>query len=310
MAKTSRYTPLSPWLFADSDKRRYSNWKTEKLRAYPEDPSALFVDLPTDSPSNRHAIDRMRSCIAKTNMAFYRRPDLSENKIDLLRITAALGLNRLDHNICADDDAVTSLEVKMDGRHQGYIPYSNRPLSWHTDGYYNDADHQVRAWALHCVRPATEGGENALLDPEIAYILLRDRDPALVAALMHPQAMTIPANDSEGTEIRGAVTGPVFSVDSSSGSLHLRYSARKRNIEWRNDPATLEAAAALEEILTGDTPYIWRHKLAAGEGVISNNALHNRTGFSDNKPAGRLIYRARFYDRVQGTEFNTVYGRV
>ncbi len=46
---------------------------------------------------------------------------------------------------------------------------------------------------LHCVTSAASGGANALLDHEIAYLLLRDADPAFVAALMQPDAMTIPA---------------------------------------------------------------------------------------------------------------------
>jgi len=44
---------------------------------------------------------------------------------------------------------------------------------------------------LYCAQDATEGGENQLLDHEIAYILLRDADPRFIEALMHPAAMTI-----------------------------------------------------------------------------------------------------------------------
>ena len=37
-----------------------------------------------------------------------------------------------------------------------------------------------------------------------------------------------------------------------------------------------------------------------GQGVLSNNILHNRSGFSDaDEPAlKRVMYRARYYDRV------------
>ena len=34
---------------------------------------------------------------------------------------------------------------------------------------------------LHCVRPARQGGDNRLLDHEMAYIALRDADPASCA---------------------------------------------------------------------------------------------------------------------------------
>jgi len=200
--------------------------------------------------------------------------------------------------------------VVSEGRHQGYIPYTDRPLSWHTDGYYNPLDRQVRAWVLHCASDAASGGENGLLDHEIAYILLRDHDPALVAALMAPDAMTIPPNTEEGTEVRGAQSGPVFSVDSETGTLHMRYSARKRNITWKQDPATIAAVRFLEDTLTGTCPYILHHRLAPGQGVISNNVLHNRTGFRDDPATGRrrLIYRARYYDRIDGTAMQDTLG--
>ena len=81
---------------------------------------------------------------------------------------------------------------------------------------------------MHCAQPAAEGGENLLLDHEIAYIQLRDKNPAYIKALMKNNAMTIPPNIENGIEIRGEQTGPVFAVD-EGGYLHMRFSARTRN---------------------------------------------------------------------------------
>ena len=36
-------------------------------------------------------------------------------------------------------------------------------------------------------------------------------------------------------------------------------------------------------------------------GVLCNNVLHERTGFVDDPAAPRLLYRARYHDRVAGT---------
>ena len=186
---------------------------------------------------------------------------------------------------------------------RGYIPYSNRRLLWHTDGYYNPPERRVRAFVLHCVSPAASGGENALLDPEIAYLLLRDANPEHIRALMQPDAMTIPANTEEGGEGRPAQTGPVFSIDPATDCLHMRYTARTRSIEWKADAATQSAVQALERLLADDSPYVFRYRLAAGEGLLCNNVLHNRTGFADaaDKGVSRLIYRARYHDRIVGT---------
>ncbi|HEY5720072.1 MAG TPA: TauD/TfdA family dioxygenase, partial [Gammaproteobacteria bacterium] len=157
-----------------------------------------------------------------------------------------------------------------------------------------------RAFLLHCVRPAAEGGVNTLLDPEILYLRLRDENPEWVAALMHPRAMCIPAHVEDGVELRPQQYGPVFEVD-AAGSLHLRYTARTRSIAWRDDPATRAALARLEEMLASPLPEVFSHRLESGQGLLCNNVLHGRSAFRDGPGPGRLLYRARFLQRVQGT---------
>jgi hypothetical protein len=210
-----------------------------------------------------------------------------------------LGLSRLDQNMGADEDAISSLTVRSDTLHRGYIPYSNRPIAWHTDGYYNTPEAQIRGVLLHCVQPAAVGGENELLDHEIVYILLRDRNPELVRALMHPLSMTIPPNVVHGKELRPARSGPVFSVH-PDGHMHMRYTDRTRSILWREDPLTRDAVACLKDILHRKTDWHFMVKLDAGWGLVSNNPLHTRTGFEDGEHP-RLLYRARYHDRIAGT---------
>ena len=191
------------------------------------------------------------------------------------------------------------MQVSAERRQFEYIPYSNRAISWHTDGYYNQLNRKIRAMLLHCVRPAARGGENALMDHEILYLLIRDENPQYIDALMQPDAMTIPANIENGVEIRPEQTGPVFSVDESSGHLHMRYTARTRSIVWKQDQTLLAAVKYLEEVLAGDSPYIFHHRLLAGQGLVCNNVLHTRSTFEDEAGSqGRLVYRARYYDRI------------
>jgi len=214
-----------------------------------------------------------------------------------------IGLRHLDQNLCAEEDGISAIRVSEQRRPNDYIPYTSQSLSWHTDGYYNAAQWQIRAWTLFCVQSAAEGGENAVLDHEIAYILLRDQDPELVRALMEPDAMTIPANIEAGREIRPARVGPVFSVKPEDLSLHMRYSARKRNIQWKADGATQAAVTFLTGLFSSASPYIFGHRLAPGQGLVSNNVLHNRSGFNDHPDPAlrRLLYRARYFDRIAGT---------
>jgi hypothetical protein len=57
----------------------------------------------------------------------------------------------------------------------------------------------------------------------------------------------------------------------------------------------------LENLLNGDSPYIYRGTLQSGWGLLSNNVLHDRSGFEDDDdPAKkRLLYRARYFDRIR-----------
>jgi hypothetical protein len=215
-------------------------------------------------------------------------------------LATRFGLTHLDSNLLADDDGLTSITVNPEGDHPKYIPYTNRPINWHCDGYYNTGARQIRGMLLHCVQPAAEGGENQLLDQEIAYLLLRDENPEHIRALMADDVMTIPpGKDGEGGE-RGASVGPVFSIHPDTGALHMRYTARKRNIEWKDDEATAAALTALDRILDGENhPYIFRARLASGMGLLCNNVLHTRDGFTDHPDAPqRLLYRARYFDRI------------
>jgi alpha-ketoglutarate-dependent taurine dioxygenase len=275
----------------------FERWRERKLARYPRRAEDLIVAVRDPRELSDSEAAEIRRVCAAANMAVYASPLADFADKDMARrLGARLGLARLHANPLADEDGISSLEVAPEKSGRGYIPYSNRRLLWHTDGYYNPPETRIRAFLLHCVRPAAEGGENRLLDPEIAYILLRDADPQYVKALSAPDAMTIPANEEDPAAQRGAQTGPVFSDD--GGALHMRYTARTRSIEWRQDEATRAAVQCLKQILDSDSPYVFTLRLAAGQGLVCNNVLHDRSAFTDAPGEGRLVYRARYFDRV------------
>ncbi len=290
--------------FSLKDEKSYAAWRSAKLAAYPKTAAELRVtirDLASPTPGERQAL---RTLCARANMALYDAGSLGTDPVKVrpaLRALAdALNMQHVEDHRSSGADGIVAIEVADEGGRAGYIPYSTRPISWHTDGYYtyHGPSRCVQAMVLHCVRDAAEGGVNGLLDQDIAYIRLRDRDPALIAALMHPEAMTIPPGEEAHGRPRAANTGPVFFVDPATGALVMRYTARKRNISWRQDETTRRALEALEEILESD-PLILTYKMQPGEGMVCNNVLHARTGF-DNRgaAAGRLLYRVRYYGRV------------
>lgn len=293
------------------DPSAYARWREERLAGQPTSPADLIVEMARPEAPTVAERQALAARLAACNMVVYAGPERPEMSRDSLRaLGLTLGLRSLDTNMLSDDDGITPLSVAAGGTRGGYIPYTNRPLAWHTDGYYNAPDRQVRGLILHCVRPARSGGENALMDFEAAYIALRDQDPAHIKALMRPDAMTIPGNAAEGADAKAGPRpdrgGPVFRV-MDDGRLHMRYTRRQRNVVWAEDDAVAAARAALEALLDSDSPYILRHRMTAGQGLISANVLHTRTRFEDGEAdegdpqAGRLMYRARYHDPVNWT---------
>lgn len=275
----------------------YQRWRAAKL-ASPPMTSLAIADLA--APSREECAALLAAC-SRHNFALFRSRCVPTDVVSALHAFAKrLGLQDVDHNLCAEEDGLTAITVRRTPTDQTYIPYTDRPLGWHTDGYYNPPHQEVHAWLLYCVQPAAEGGANTLLDHEIAYIRVRDQNPAWIAALMADDAFTIPANVEAGRQIRAAQSGPVFSVSPSDGTLHMRYSARQRNVVWKDDPSTRAAAEFLRDLFQhGDAHMSWV-RLQPGEGVISNNVLHRRDGFRDDPSRGvkRLFYRARYYQRL------------
>lgn len=282
-----------------NNEQAYQGWRAHKLEHYPSKLEDLVVEVADPKSLTELEFCELSKLCCKANMAIYSSQTGEKSDREIPHIIGQyFGLEHLDHNWLGDEDGLTSLEVADKGTETRYIPYSDKPIHWHTDGYYNTPDRQINGLLLHCVRSAVEGGENALLDHEIAYILLRDENPAYIQALMHPDALTIPARYDGDKVVRAAETGPVFSINADTATLHMRYTIRKRHIEWKDDDITHLAVSYLNDLLNSDSPYIFKARLEPGMGLICNNILHDRSRFSDTKEHRRLLYRARYFDRI------------
>ncbi len=282
----------------------YRRWRELKLRRQPRDVDDLIVDVSDPRQPSAAERDALLDRIARASIAVYRSPVTAADKTLPVRLGAHLGLHRLDANWLADEDGISPIAVDPGRGEAGegggaYIPYTSHAINWHTDGYYHPPQRRIEAMILHCVRDAAEGGDNLLMDHEQAYIALRDADPRWVRALMANDAMVIPARQGEAGVARVAQAGPVFSVDDDSGALHMRYTARTRSIEWKDDAATRDAAAFLRELLGRNGPQRFGLRLQSGMGLVGHNLLHARSAFVDDAARPRLLYRARYLDRIR-----------
>jgi hypothetical protein len=296
----SRFAMSSPFDLNNTD--TYQRWRELKLQQAPTSIEDLIVEVndPRKLSANEH--DVLLKMCQRSNMVIYAGKQHAADKDIARKVGVQFGLLNLDANWLAGEDGISSIQVSRsdDLSRQAYIPYTNKPIKWHTDGYYNAPERRIRGMLLHCVHSAAAGGENRLMDHEVVYIKLRDENPGFIRALSAPDVMTIPARTDEDGVARAAQSGPVFSVD-ENGKLHMRYTARTRSIEWKQDEMSRAAITFLEKLLASESPYMYSARLESGMGLLCNNVLHDRSGFNDDPDSPRLLYRARYYDRIAGS---------
>ncbi|HGG04885.1 MAG TPA: taurine catabolism dioxygenase TauD [Aliiroseovarius sp.] len=281
----------------------YQDWRAARIAASESAKTAGFIqvsDLANPTESEKLAIiGRCRDA----NLALYEAPAADNLRKSLRQFAERFDLRIAERHRSAGEQGIVALTESNAPGQKGYIPYSKRKMNWHTDGYYNAPSDRISAMVLHCAQPAESGGSNQFLDSTIAFIRLWDENPDYARALMHPEAMVIPENVEADGSVRPASVGPVFYGDPDTGRMQMRYTARTRSIAWRDDPLTREAVAFLQSTLEGPDPLTISLKFKAGQGVLCNNVLHDRTGFDpksvDKSP--RVMYRVRFTNRVKGT---------
>jgi len=285
------------------DSGSYYRWRDSKLATQPAHPEQFLIDIANPLKLSTDERNALQFPLQHFRFAIFRaRNPAAVDKNALRELGLQFGLTTLDGNLCADNDQISSLRVFDHGRGNAYIPYSNKKLSWHTDGYYNPASKRINSLILYCVQDAAEGGDNQIMDHEMAYIQLREQNPLLAKALEQTDALTIPPNIENGEQIRSATVGPVFFISPQDGQLYMRYSARQRNIVWKDDPLVREAVAELNKMMSPENPYVYQYRLKPGEGLLSANILHRRLGFTDSDSQQRLMFRARYFEALQLSE--------
>ena len=205
-----------------------------------------------------------------------------------------IGLFTNDQGVLQNSENLSLLR-DLGGTRQGrFVPYSNKTLNWHTDGYYNSVENELRCFTLHCISAAADGGELRFLHPHRLLVAQYEHAPDTVAALTHPAAITIPANrDTEGHD-RPDRTTPVWFVH-DDGRLGLRYTTRLRNISWR-DTATRDAMMQLSRLIDRLQAQQLSIRLLPGQGVICSNLLHCRAAFVDSPDQRRQVLRGRYLE--------------
>ena len=266
----------------------FLRWAEEKEKNIPQNSDGILVNIHDINNVKTSEIAKIKETIYKYNSCIYSSKIALKSNTNLLKFVELVGMKTYDCNNIESNEISTI--TPLQNSKINYIPYTDKLLNWHTDGYYDKKS--IFSWLLHCVNPATQGGENYLLDHELVLreYLLRNDD---INNLMAEDALTIPASKDTS---RPEISTYIFSFKNKYRRLHMRFSMRKDNIgtSAKASPAIIK----LKEIIEDDcAKYSLTYKLQKNEGIITNNILHGRKAFKDDKVKRKLL-RIRSYERL------------
>jgi len=274
-------------------KKDYKRWEDKKLESFTQNISDLTVEIRNPNIVSKPEKSMVISILEQHNLVFFH---INNNKYAdkscIKKLAHDLGLGDYEYDSKSDVDGLTEIKDHHDEQlSTEYIPYTNKELKWHTDGYYNDESNSILSWLLFCRSQAEKGGKNKYFDHEIAYILFNHESKHL-GDLMKSDAYCIPKNSMSD---RKEIYNPVFNFFSEK--LHMKFSMREKNIIWNKD--CLEAVAILKKIINDSSEFHIEKKFTEGEGVITNNVIHMRTSFTNSENKHRLLYRLRSKKKVE-----------
>lgn len=283
-------------LFTKSDDYRY--WRDNKLANAPTQLDDCIVEIKDPFKLSNTEKDKITDLCQKGNFALFQIQPVEQYNEAIISINTQFGLKNFDQHLFVKTGGLAYI-TQSNNKDQGeFIPYTDKNLGWHTDGYYNATDERIRAFSLFCVNPAAQGGINEWIDPQMIYLLLRDNNPDVAKALTHPQAMSIPEHKVDGKVRRATSIGPIFFIDEPTNELSMRYTQRKKNINFLDSTEIRQAVECLDALLNTTTDYHFKHLMQSGQGLLCNNVLHKRNAFTDNDHP-RLLLRGRYFNRIE-----------
>ena len=276
----------------------YQHWRDAKLEHAATDIEQTLVEIQDPRSLSTTEKAQIKQLCDQNNFALFQIKAQSDYSDAVNQINAQFGLFEFDQHLYVGDQGLAHITPNEQQTQGEFIPYTTRAINWHSDGYYNDLAHRIRAFSLFCANPAKEGGENQWIDPQMLYILLKEDNADVAQALTHPQAMTIPEHRFDGVVRRARSIGPIFFVDEKTSELYMRYTQRKKHIEFCDSTEVQEAVQILDQLLAQETDYHFRHTMCTGQGILCNNVPHTRSGFVNNPDSPRLMLRGRFFERI------------
>ncbi len=138
----------------------YLRWREWKLEAHTRQlgPEPIEISNPRRLAKTEKTEITSRCRLRNFCVYVLASPPRDDTCDTVIALGSEVGLNRIDPPAQSGSHPVATLSLDAGARFQEYIPYTNQPINWHTDGYYNRPDTQIGGVIMHCVQPATEGG--------------------------------------------------------------------------------------------------------------------------------------------------------
>ena len=277
----------------ENTRTNYKRWADKKLQGFSNKLDDLIVEINNPNSISKSEKNIILKTINQHNIVFFQINKGTINlKSSIKTLASQVGLGNYEIDSKSDNDGLTEIKIHNSMKPSAeYIPYTDKQLNWHTDGYYNDEKNLILSWLLFCKSQSENGGMNKYMDHEIAYILFNKSFDNIGDLMLH-NTYRIPKNELTG---RKAVDNAIFSF--IKNKLHMKFSMREKNIIW-NDKSK-EATNNLKDIISSSEKYHISHKFSEGQGVITNNIIHMRTSFTNLEKKNRLLYRLRSKKRME-----------
>ena len=203
-----------------SKSSEFKQWALEKEDNIPLNIDDLIVKIKDINHATLAEISNIKDKIKRFNCCIYQSEVGLNTQADLINFAQCIGMETYDTNNI--HNSPISLIMSLESKNAlNYIPYTNKKLNWHTDGYYDEKP--IFSWLLHCEEPAYSGGENYLLDHELAireYIIKYDN----LESLSSLDAFTIPGNTHAN---RCETKGYICDSDNEYKKFHMKFSMRE-----------------------------------------------------------------------------------
>ena len=276
----------------ENTRTNYKRWADKKLQGFSKKLDDLIVEINNPNSVSKSEKNIILKTIKQHNIVFFQINKGTINlKSSIKTLASQVGLGNYEVDSKSDNDGLTEIKIHNSMKPSAeYIPYTDKQLNWHTDGYYNNENNLILSWLLFCKSQSENGGMNKYMDHEIAYILFNKSFDNIGDLMLH-NAYRIPENELTG---RKAIDNAIFSF--IKNKLYMKFSMREKNIIWNNK--SKEAANNLKDIINSSKKYHISHKFSEGQGVITNNIIHMRTSFTNLEKKNRLLYRLRSKKRM------------